>query len=53
MEYYGIKNVEGTAVINEVKRKKRKSRPNFLNLVGYSLAVLNLIAYGMIATQLI
>lgn len=53
MEYYGIKNVEGTAVINEVKRKRKKSRVNALNLIGYSLAVLNLVAYGLVATQLI
>lgn len=53
MEYYGIKNIEGKAVINEVKRKKKKSRFNVLNLIGYSLAVLNLVAYGLIATQLI
>lgn len=53
MEYYGIKNIEGKAVINEVKRKKRKSRINVLNLIGYSLAVMNFVAYGLIATQLI
>ncbi len=53
MEYYGIKNIEGKAVINEVKRKKKRSRPNILNLVGYSLAVLNLVAYTLIAAKLL
>lgn len=53
MEYYGIKNVEGKAVINEFKRKSKKRKFNFLNFAGFCLAALNIVAYTLIATQLL
>lgn len=52
MDYFGIKQVEGKAVMSEpVKRKKRHGK-NMLNLTAWTLGVLNIVAYTLLAVKL-
>lgn len=52
MEYFGIKEVKGKAVVNEVIVKKKQRRKNLLNLTGWTLGVLNAVAYALLAVRL-
>ena len=53
MDYYGIKEVKGEAVITEFRFKKKERARNFLNVTAWSLAVLNLVAYALVASQIV
>lgn len=52
MEYFGIKQVEGKAVMSEPVARKKRPNKNLLNVTVWMLGALNIVAYTLLAVKL-